>query len=260
MTPLLEAALGYARNLSWPVFPIAPRRKAPPLIEAWPERATADPIIISEWWAPWPTANIGLHTAGLLVLDIDDRKNGRAALDSLISRFCRLPPTIASHTPNGWHVFFTCPAHVGNSTGQLAAGLDVRARGGYVVLPPSSRFDGSYRWTPGRAPDEIDLEPAPQWLVDLLCPKPLPPRTAPLTEASDRLVSFALARDLEAVRTAPEGQRNHTLYCKARALSRFDIPRADLAHDLLAAGTAAGLSQPEALATINSAFRSRNVP
>ena len=116
----------------------------------------------------------------------------------------------------------------------------------------------------GHAPDEIDLAAAPEWLVNLLTPPetvPLgTPFSAPAAEASDRLVAFALARDLEAVRTAPPGQRNHTLYAKARALARFDIPRPALVDDLLAAALTAGLSQSEALSTIHSAFRSRATP
>ena len=79
-------------------------------------------------------------------------------------------------------------------------------------------------------------------------------------DVGDRLIAFALARDLDAVACAPEGQRNHTLYCKARGLCRFDIPRGQLADQLLAAALAAGLSQSEASATINSAFRSRSAP
>jgi Bifunctional DNA primase/polymerase, N-terminal len=55
MTPLARAAL--RPHLAWPVFPIKPNAKAPPLIEAWPERATADPDIIAGWWAVWPNAN-----------------------------------------------------------------------------------------------------------------------------------------------------------------------------------------------------------
>jgi Bifunctional DNA primase/polymerase, N-terminal len=80
-------------------------------------------------------ANVGLHCADLLVLDVDDRKYGRASLDSLISRYRRLPPTAVSLTPSGWHIIFKCPARVSNSAGQLGAGLDVRTSGGYVVLP-----------------------------------------------------------------------------------------------------------------------------
>jgi hypothetical protein len=37
MSALADAALGYARNLGWALFPLAPLRNAPPLIEAWPD-------------------------------------------------------------------------------------------------------------------------------------------------------------------------------------------------------------------------------
>jgi hypothetical protein len=261
MSALAEAALDYARNHGWRVFPLAPGRNKPPLIKNWPAKASADPLVIDEWWALWPHANIGLHTARLLALDVDPRHDGPASLGALLDTYGRLTPTVVQRTPGGgWHYVWRCSAPIGNSAGQLGAGLDVRTRGGYVVLPPSVRRDGTYRWAKGRAPDEIDLADAPEWLVELLRPKPPPPRTAPLTEATDRLVRYALARDLEDVRTAREGARNHTLFCKARALARFDLPRRDLVDDLLAAALTAGLSQGEALATINSAMRSRSAP
>ena len=252
-SPLPEAAVGYATNLGWPLFPLAPWRNAPPLIEAWPERATADATIIDGWWATWPAANIGLHCAGLLVLDVDPRHDGPASLGALLDTHGRLTPTPVQRTPGGgWHYLYRCSAPLSNSAGQLGRRLDVRTRGGCIALAPSVRRDGSYRWVRGFAPDEIDLAEAPEWLVHLLRPKPPPPRSAPSIEASDRLIAFALARDLDAVACAPDGQRNHTLYCKARGLARFDIPRADFVDDLLAAALTAGLSQSEALATINS--------
>lgn len=261
-SPLARAALFYARELGWPVVPIALHRKAPPLVEAWPERATTDTDIINGWWATWPRANIGLHCADLLVLDVDDRKCGRASLDSLMSRYRRLPPTAVSLTPNGWHILFQCSDRVSNSAGQLGAGLDVRTSGGYVVLPPSGRPDGTYRWASGRTPWVHGIADAPEWLVRLLTP-PAKSTLAPmpgLTETSDRLISFALARDLDEVRAAPEGTRNHTLYCKARALARFDLPRDQLARDLIDAAMAAGLSEAGATATVASAFKSRSAP
>jgi hypothetical protein len=99
------------------------------------------------------------------------------------------------------------------------------------------------------------------WLVRLLTPPDKPQARAPapqLTETSDRLISFALACDLESVRTASEGTRNHTLYAKARALSRFAIDRTDLARDLVNAAMQAGLSETEATVT-NCFDRSHNV-
>jgi hypothetical protein len=258
---LLEAALAYAENLAWRLFPLAPGRNAPPLITSWPERATADPEIISGWWATWPDANIGLSTTNLLALDVDPRHDGSASLASLLEEYGRLSPTVVQRTPGGgWHYVWRCTAPIANSAGQLGRGLDVKTKGGSICLAPSVRRDGVYRWARGFAPDEIDLAEAPEWLVELLRPKPPPehPYNVRKSEASDRLVAFALARDLESVATAPEGQRNHTLFAKARALSRFDIPRADLVDDLLAAALTAGLSHGEALSSIHSALRSRS--
>ena len=195
------------------------------------------------------------------MIDVDPRHGGPASLAALLETHGRLTPTPVQRTPGGgWHYLYRCSAPAANSAGQLGAGLDVRTRGGCIALAPSVRRDGAYRWVRGFAPDEIDLADAPEWLVNLLRPKPPPPRSSPSFEASDRLIAFALARDLEAIATAPEGTRNHALYAKARGLCRFDIPRAALVDDLLAAALAAGLSQSEALATISSAFRSRSAP
>jgi hypothetical protein len=72
------------------------------------------------------------------------------------------------------------------------------------------------------------------------------------------LILFALKNDLEAVSAALEGARNHTLYAKARALARFDFPRASLARDLINAAMQAGLPEAEAAATVASAFKSRS--
>jgi hypothetical protein len=49
MSALADAALGYAANLSWALFPLAPWRNASPLIEAWPEQATSDLNVLARW-------------------------------------------------------------------------------------------------------------------------------------------------------------------------------------------------------------------
>jgi putative DNA primase/helicase len=50
----------------------------------------------------------------------------------------------------------------------LGPGLDVRADGGYVLVPPSRHRSGKdYRWADGWHPTRVDLAPAPHWLIDL---------------------------------------------------------------------------------------------
>ena len=75
MTPgeLLTAALRYA-DMGYRVFPCAQGGKNP-LTEHGFHDATADPEQIERWWTQAPSANIGLHTAGLIVLDIDGDGN-----------------------------------------------------------------------------------------------------------------------------------------------------------------------------------------
>jgi hypothetical protein len=60
-----------------------------------------------------------------------------------------------------------------NSAGKLGPGLDVRADGGYIVLPPSIHPSGNpYEWAPGFGPDECEIKPLPEPLVRLLAEPP----------------------------------------------------------------------------------------
>ncbi len=70
---LLRAALRYA-ELGYPVFPCAPGTKKP-LTQHGFQDASADADQIEAWWAQHPAANIGIPTAGLIVIDIDGEGN-----------------------------------------------------------------------------------------------------------------------------------------------------------------------------------------
>ena len=69
MTTLLQAALRYA-ELGYPVFPCVPGGKAPATAHGFLD-ATTDAGQIEAWWTARPDANIGMPTAGLLVVDVD---------------------------------------------------------------------------------------------------------------------------------------------------------------------------------------------
>jgi len=160
---LLSAALGYAAK-GYPVFPalmIDGQKK--PLVkwgkgeDGHPDltkrRATTDPETVKAWWARWPLAMIGMPTgkpSGVVVLDID-RKNGGARWRNLravgIDPYS-LSPVISITPSGGLHVFMRYNGPLKNSAGLLAAGVDIRGDGGYVVLPPSlpSIIRDEYRW------------------------------------------------------------------------------------------------------------------
>lgn len=161
----VEAALRAAKI--GPVFPLKPGAKAPPLLTNWPQRATTDEADIRQYWLPLPDANIGLHCAGMLVIDADVAKGGIKSLEGLYSAE-KLPSTLTTITPSGGrHLFFRLPpGHRGvpNSVGVLAPGLDVRSTGGYVVAPGSEVAAGRYVF---EHPD-VEIAEAPQWLIDQL--------------------------------------------------------------------------------------------
>lgn len=55
--------------------------------------------------------------------------------------------------------------------------LRFQARGAQTVLPPSRHASGNkYAWLPGRSPWEMELAPAPQWMIDRYGVKPLEER------------------------------------------------------------------------------------
>lgn len=167
MNALLEAALHYAA-LGYRVFPCIPGEKAP-LTEHGFHDATTDPTQIEAWWARHPDANIGMSTAGLLVIDIDGPDNPWPD-DS--ARAQDLACGAVSFTPRGGrHYIFRQPAGRAwkNTTGKIAPKVDTRADGGYIVAPPSMVDGKRYRWAEGTALSEPGrLHEPTDWVTELL--------------------------------------------------------------------------------------------
>jgi hypothetical protein len=174
-TTMRDAALSYALS-GWPVFPLAgkipyeyltPGRKSHSQNDA-----TTDPEQITAWWTQHPRANIGLKTgrdSGILVLDMDV-PDGYYSLKRLQEDYQMLPETRRSRTANGGlHYYFAYPQDThtyGNVVGLKGnIGVDIRAEGGYVDLPPSRLYGRKfYTW----ADPETPIAPLPDWLHSLL--------------------------------------------------------------------------------------------
>ncbi len=184
---LLAAALSYARR-GWPVLPLhsirdgrctcrKPECDRPgkhPLGRFVPQGvkdATTDENTIRAWWASVPAANIGLATgaeSGLVVLDVDPARGGEDSLNVLQREHGTLPETPKSRTGSGGaHFLLKHPGVAIRNRVNLAAGLDVRGDGGYIVAPPSLHASGEqYAWL--RSPDDTPLAEMPDWLLALL--------------------------------------------------------------------------------------------
>lgn len=169
--PCARAAFWYASH-GLRAHPLRPGSKLP-ILDQWQLRATMVGTEIDEWWTRWPSAGVGIATgaeSGVIVVDIDPRHRGDESLEELEREHGALPETWTSSTANGGrHFYFAHPGgRVGNRAG-LLPGVDLRADGGYVVVPPTELSDGgSYSWLAGYGPHELALAPAPAWFVDLL--------------------------------------------------------------------------------------------
>jgi hypothetical protein len=142
--------------------------------------ASTDPAVIRAWYQAAPSLNFGVATANLVVLDVDGAA-GRASLARLEKQHGALPQTWRASTGSGGrHIYFSPPPRVDirNSAGKLAKGLDVRANGGYVVVPGSRHYTGHlYAWFQDWHPNEHDMAPCPAWLLRCLAePKHNGPR------------------------------------------------------------------------------------
>jgi len=139
---LAESAKWYGEQ-GIAVFPLQPRSKIPMRGSRGCKDATTDIEQISSWWTQMPNANIGMVTGFQFdVIDVD----GPDGFESL-SHIKPIEDVLASViTPRGRHIYVKARGDRKNGT-KLMDGIDIRAKGGYVVAPPSINAEGKiYTW------------------------------------------------------------------------------------------------------------------
>lgn len=119
--------------------------------------ATTDPRQIRKWWKRWPRANIGVRTgkvSGFIALDVDKRNGGFESLRELEKEHGPLPDGPQVKTGGGGlHKLFKCPSKLLKSRTGIMPGMDIKAEGGYIVIPPSLHASGKrYSWVKGKSP------------------------------------------------------------------------------------------------------------
>jgi Bifunctional DNA primase/polymerase, N-terminal/AAA domain/Primase C terminal 1 (PriCT-1) len=134
------------------------------------KNATTDPAIIRRAFELFPHANIAEATGHYsVVLDVDPAKGGRESLTRLEAQHGRLPVTARVLTGGGGeHYRFLPVPGLRCSEGRVGPGLDIRAEGGYALLPPSNHVSGGLYLDDLMAPMfETPLAPMPSWLLTL---------------------------------------------------------------------------------------------
>ena len=221
-SPLLEAALSYAVR-GWPVFPCH-IDKTPRTKKGFKDASLLQPVI-REWWARWPDASIGCPTGyptGFDALDIDGEE-GRASLAQLEAEHGPLPDGPRQRTGGGGEHRFMASGSLHTSARRLP-GLDVRGKGGYVIMAPSGHPSGGVYVAVGF---ELELPAPPAWLLAALARAH---DGGQLLGGGGAVVSFDDAQAETMLRMAglelrevTEGQRNDALFRAGCALRRYGL-------------------------------------
>lgn len=163
----LNAALHY-HDIGLSVIPIRPDKKP---FTQWTEfqRHLATEAEIREWWAKWPTANVGIVTgeiSGVFVIDCDNEDAYQKIQELLPENFV----SCIVKSPRGYHIYliYTINQTIGNATG-IMSGVDIRGEGGYIIAPPSFNAEGkTYSWIQGLSIDEVAPAPSPDAIFKII--------------------------------------------------------------------------------------------
>ena len=202
--------------------------------------ASTDLVVVNDWWTKWPAANIGYAVPrGRLILDLD----GEDLLQAFKFLDLDLPVTPTVRTGRGWQLHYQVDpdAPVGPKSNILESpqGVDVRAPGGYGILPPSQHANGRvYSW---HTPPTNGFAEAPDWLVE----------KATVRRGGQRL-------DIgEIIEGVAEGERNTTVYKYACSLRSRNVAYGEARALVMnvAAACTPPLPELEAMRCLESAWR-----
>ena len=160
MSDALAWARAYADH-GLPILPVRPDKT--PLTPHGLKDASTDPPALEKWWRAWPYADPAWALpATVVVIDVDVKpgRNGYHGFKLLEGCDPRDVMTPTTSTPSGGiHLFYEAPQAYRNRVAIEGTGIDVRAEGGYVILPGHKNgrwWVNKLRTTP--------MAPAPAWL------------------------------------------------------------------------------------------------
>lgn len=165
----------------WSILPVKPEEKRPYMTN-WLQytRTRAKEETVNNWFRSLSGAGVGVITgkiSNIIVLDIENYC--KISIEELLKKY---PTQMYSKTGSGgYHLFYQYPqgvTKVSNRVG-LFDGADLRADGGFIVLPPTRHPNGNqYEWIkrgiPGVFPLsllEIESKPTAQnegWITEAL--------------------------------------------------------------------------------------------
>lgn len=148
-------------DLGYTPLPAVPEKKRPPF--PWKQYQTTPPTHdeLDQIFDQYPSASgLGIITTGLVIIDVDALADGAQnpfPENSNLRKVLLAAPVV--DTPGGGtHYYFRSVPNlvVKNSASVIAPRVDVRASGGFLMVPPTSRAEKPYAW---RGSKPIDVPP-----------------------------------------------------------------------------------------------------
>jgi hypothetical protein len=175
-----DLILGYV-NSGWSILPVKPEEKRPYMTNWLQYMKSRAPLkTVENWFNSLTGAGVGVVTgkiSNIIVLDVE------SYCQTPIEELLKMYPThlIARSGSGGWHLYYQYPqgvSKVANRVG-IFEGADLRADGGFIVLPPTRHPSGNlYSWVeqgmPGVFPKALlDIEAKPTttnegWITEAL--------------------------------------------------------------------------------------------
>lgn len=145
------------------IFPVDSIRKTP-LTEHGFKDATVDESVVKQWMNDFPNCGWATPTGGeFFVVDVDNKKDGLANWQQLLDKYGKLDTYTVQTQHGGMHLYFiTEGRETSNSTGKIGEGIDVRGKGGYVVIPPTTGYT---------VINDVEPIAAPEWILELVTRK-----------------------------------------------------------------------------------------
>lgn len=143
-----------------------------PVGEQWQLRATANEDEVLSWFDAGKPVNIGLllgPRSGVVDVELDGPE-AKESWDNLGLGEIWTPTYTAGRGP---HRLFRWSEELPAVAVRKVMGIEVRIGNGgnaaQSVIPPSTHHTGKlYEWVPGMSPEDVDLQPLPERLVNLL--------------------------------------------------------------------------------------------
>jgi hypothetical protein len=195
-------------------FPINPDTKKP-LLNDWPNKAKPG-------WVGERGTGAACGLSGIVAIDLDVHDPEANGIEAWEELGIDDSTAVINETPSGGkHLIWkdATGGEIRSSTSKVASGIDVRANGGYIALPP----------TPGYSliQDQDELQPLPGALVTLLRLRAADdgPLVLDLTKIEDRSEEYleeAIAGEAEALSKVREGGRNAALNKAAYKIAGYE--------------------------------------